>query len=340
MEVFDYDDIELVPRKCNVSSRSEISTQATLGKYQFNLPVVPANMATIIDESLAIQLAQHGYFYIMHRFNPDLRLNFVQHMHRLNLISSISVGVKPADYNLIKQLAISHCEPDYITIDIAHGYADSVLKMISFIKQTLPHTFVIAGNIATPDAVQALEQAGADATKVGIGPGRACITKLKTGFGTAGWQLAAINACAKVATRPIIADGGIRNHGDIAKSLRFGATFCMIGSLLAGHEENPGTVISVKGHNYKTYFGSASFDQKGTYKNVEGKKMLLPYRGSIFSTLQEMTEDLQSAVSYAGGTNLEALAHVDYVKVTSSIHNGDITDHAIPLSSSQQKAIC
>ena len=103
---------------------------------------------------------------------------------------------------------------------------------------------MIAGNVGTPEAVRELENAGADATKVGIGPGKVCITKIKTGFGTGGWQLAALRWCAKAARKPIIADGGIRTHGDIAKSVRFGATMVMIGSLFAGHEESPGETKS------------------------------------------------------------------------------------------------
>ena len=115
--------------------------------------------------------------------------------------------------------------------------------MIACIKQKLPKAFVIAGNIATPEAIIDLENWGADATKVGIGPGKVCITKSKTGFGTGGWQLSALKWCARVATKPIIADGGIREHGDIAKSVRFGATMVMIGSMLAGHEESPGKTV-------------------------------------------------------------------------------------------------
>ena len=106
--------------------------------------------------------------------------------------------------------------------------------------------------------VRELENAGADATKVGIGPGKVCITKVKTGFGTGGWQLAALRWCAKAARKPIIADGGIRTHGDIAKSIRFGASMVMIGSLFAGHIESPGKTIEVDGEQFKEYYGSAS----------------------------------------------------------------------------------
>jgi GMP reductase len=203
--------------------------------------------------------------------------------------------------------------PDFITIDIAHGHADSVHAMIGHIKENLPDSFVIAGNVGTPEAVIDLENWGADATKVGIGPGKVCITKLKTGFGTGGWQLSALKWCARVATKPIIADGGIREHGDIAKSVRFGASMVMIGSMLAGHEESPGATVEVDGKLYKEYYGSASDFNKGEYKHVEGKRILEPVKGKLADTLIEMEQDLQSSISYAGGTCLLDVRRVNYV---------------------------
>jgi GMP reductase len=157
----------------------------------------------------------------MHRFDLD-NVAFARRMRDKGLFVSISSGVKPADRGH-RPLAADGVGADYITIDIAHGHADSVHRMIEHIKAKLPEAFVIAGNVATPEAVIDLENWGADATKVGVGPGKVCITKLKTGFGTGGWQLSALKWCARVATKPIIADGGIRHHGDIAKSVRFGA---------------------------------------------------------------------------------------------------------------------
>lgn len=323
MQVFDYEDIQLIPNKCIVKSRSECDTSVVFGNHTFKLPVVPANMATIIDEKLAVWLAENNYFYVMHRFEEERRIPFIQMMKDKNLISSISVGVKRLEYDFIKKLKELNIAPDYITIDIAHGHSDQVIEMIGHIKKHLPETFVIAGNVATPEAVRELENAGADATKVGVGPGKVCITKVKTGFGTGGWQLAALHRCSKVARKPLIADGGIRTHGDIAKSIRFGATICMIGSLFAGHEESPGKVIEVNGESFKEYYGSASEYQKGERVNVEGKKILLPKKGFIKDTLKEMQEDLQSSISYAGGNDLESIRKVDYVIVKNSIFNGD-----------------
>lgn len=321
--VFDYEDIQLIPAKCVVNSRSECDTTVTLGGHTFKLPVVPANMQTIIDDKIANYLAENGYFYIMHRFEPEKRISFIKDMQSRELIASISVGVKEEEYSFIEQLAEEQIVPEFITIDIAHGHSNAVINMIQHIKKHIPATFVIAGNVGTPEAVRELENAGADATKVGIGPGKVCITKIKTGFGTGGWQLAALRWCAKAASKPIIADGGIRTHGDIAKSVRFGASMVMIGSLFAGHEESPGKTIEKDGKLYKEYFGSASEFQKGEKKNVEGKKMYVEHKGPLEDTLKEMEQDLQSSISYAGGNKLEAIRNVDYVIVKNSIFNGD-----------------
>lgn len=323
MEAFDYDDIQLVPNKCIIKSRKEADTNVKFGSRTFKIPVVPANMESVIDDDLAIWLAENGYYYVMHRFYPEKRADFIKMMHDKGLFASISVGIKDSEYDFIDYLAKEKIIPEYITIDVAHGHSDYVIKMIKYIKDKLPDTFLTAGNIATPEAVRELENAGADATKVGVGPGRACITKLKTGFGTGGWQLAALRMCSKAARKPLIADGGIRHNGDIAKSVRFGASMVMIGSLFAGHEESPGNLITIDGKRYKQYWGSASEVQKGAYRNVEGKQMLVPYRGSIKDTLREMQEDLQSSISYAGGKDLSAIRVVDYVIVKSSIFDGD-----------------
>jgi GMP reductase len=312
MEIFDYDNILLLPRKCHVESRSECDASVELGGRRFKLPVVPANMKTVVNEPICVWLAQNNYFYVMHRFDLD-NVQFVKAMRARGLFASISLGVKQADYNTVDQLLAQGLVPEYITIDIAHGHADSVKNMIAYLKAKMPAAFIIAGNVATPEAVIDLENWGADATKVGIGPGKVCITKLKTGFGTGGWQLSAVKWCARVATKPIIADGGIREHGDIAKSIRFGATMVMIGSMLAGHEESPGQTVEVDGKLFKEYYGSASDFNKGEYKHVEGKRILEPIKGKLAETLIEMGQDVQSAISYSGGKKLMDIRKVNYV---------------------------
>ena len=322
MKIFDYEDIQLVPNKCIVKSRSECDTSVQFGNRRFAMPVVPANMQTVLDEDLSVWLAENDYFYVMHRFDEAARIPFIKKMRDKGLFASISVGITDREYDFIETLAKDKLNPEYITIDIAHGHSDQVIKMIKHIKSHLPETFVIAGNVATPEAVRELENAGADATKVGVGPGKVCTTKLKTGFGTGGWQLAALHLCSKAARKPLIADGGIRDHGDIAKSVRFGASMVMVGSLFAGHDESPGDLIEQDGKMYKEYFGSASAYQKGEHKNVEGKRIVVPHKGPIKGTLDEMKQDLQSSISYAGGKDLESIRKVDYVVVKNSIFNG------------------
>ncbi len=312
MEIFDYDNILLLPRKCRVDSRSECDPSVEFGPRRFRLPAVPANMRTVVDERIAESLAASGHFYVMHRFDLD-NLAFARRMREKDLYVSISSGVRPADHEMIDRLAAEGIGADYVTIDIAHGHADSVRRTIDHLKHRLPQTFVIAGNVGTPEGVIDLENWGADATKVGIGPGKVCITRLKTGFGTGGWQLSALKWCARVANKPIVADGGIRHHGDIAKSVRFGATMVMIGSLFAGHEESPGATVELDGKRYKEYYGSASDFNKGEYKHVEGKRILEPIKGHLDDTLREMREDLQSSISYAGGRALADLKKVNYV---------------------------
>jgi len=307
MEIFDYDNILLLPRKCRVESRSECNASVTLGSRSFRIPVVPANMKTVVNEDICFWMAKNGYFYVMHRFDLD-NLQFVRAMKAKGVYASISLGVKQPDYDTVDKLVAEGLVPEYITIDIAHGHADSVKNMIGYLKKNMPAAFVIAGNVATPEAVIDLENWGADATKVGIGPGKVCITKMKTGFGTGGWQLSALKWCARVAT----------------KSIRFGATMVMIGSMLAGLEESPGQTVEVDGKLFKEYYGSASDFNKGEYKHVEGKRILEPIKGRLAGTLREMEEDVQSSISYAGGTRLMDIRKVNYVVLGGKNSNEDL----------------
>ncbi len=193
MEIFDYDNILLLPRKCRVNSRSECDASVTLGGRSFRIPVVPANMKTVVDETICVWMAQNGYFYVMHRFDLD-NVEFVRDMLARGLYASISLGVKQADYDTVDRLLAEGLIPEYVTIDIAHGHADSVQKMIGHLKQKLPTTFVIAGNVATPEAVIDLETWGADATKVGVGPGQGLHHQAQNRF----WHRWLAAQCAQV----------------------------------------------------------------------------------------------------------------------------------------------
>ena len=246
MKGYDFKDFTLLPKECIVSSRSECNTSVNFGKHEFNLPIIPANMESVINHELAEELARKGYFYILHRFNAN-EIEFVEKMKANNLISSISIGVNEDSYELIKKLNSLELSPDYITIDIAHGHSIKMKKVIEYIKQMLPNTFIIGGNVCTPDAVSALEEWGCDAVKCGIAAGSACTTDPTTGFGNRGWQASMIETCSAVATKPIIADGGIKRPSDITKSLVLGATMVMVGGMLTGFNDSPGNIIEHDG---------------------------------------------------------------------------------------------
>jgi GMP reductase len=157
LEVFDYDNILLLPRKCKVASRSECDTSVVLGRMKFKMPVVPANMKTVVNEEICEWMARNGYFYVMHRFDND-NVAFVRNMHSKGLYSSISLGIKKEDYATVDKLVEEDLVPEFITIDVAHGHSDLVRDMIVYIKKNLPASYVIAGNVGTPEAVVDMER--------------------------------------------------------------------------------------------------------------------------------------------------------------------------------------
>lgn len=313
MKELHFRDILLLPKYSEVNSRSEVDTSKQFGKFKFKLPVVPANMKTVIDESLALWLAKNGYFYIMHRFGIDT-ISFIQKMEDEGQYISISIGVNEDSKELVKNISNSSCAcPDYITIDIAHGHSKKMKEMISFVKDYLPDSFLIAGNTCTEEGTEDICSWGADSVKVGVGPGSVCRTKLETGFSRP--QFSAVKSCSDISRVPVIADGGIEYSGDIAKALVAGASMVMTGKLLAGYEESPGKkIIHEDGRITKEYFGSASENNKGRKDHVEGCRIEIPYRGSIADKLKEIQQSLSSSVSYAGGHDLSSLGGVRWVE--------------------------
>lgn len=314
---FDFNDMTLLPNFSLVESRSECSTTCRFGGHNFKLPIVPANMESIVNVDLAIKLSKKGYFYILHRFEID-EVSFVNYMKTHNLISSISIGVNEESYRLIDELLSKNLIPHFITIDIAHGHSIKMKKMVEYVKGKMPDVFLIGGNVCTPEAVIDLESWGCDSVKCGIGGGSVCTTYHSTGFGNRGWQASMIEDCVSVAKKPIISDGSIKEHCDITKSLVLGASMVMVGGLLSGYLDSPGEKVKNEsdGHWYKEFWGSASSSQSGKTNRIEGIRKLVPYKEvSIFEKLRDIEESLQSSISYAGGDyqTLKSLEFVNYV---------------------------
>ena len=250
---------------------------------------------------------------------------------RLRVAAATTVGDK--GYARTEQLIAAGV--DLIVVDTAHGHSHYVLEAVSRIKRKSNKVQVIAGNVATAEGAKALIDSGADAIKVGIGPGSICTTRIVAGVGVP--QLTAIMDCVEAAQStgtPVIADGGIKFSGDLAKALAAGADCAMVGSLLAGTDEAPGEVFLYQGRSYKTYRGMGSVgamargsadryfqqDIKDSLKLVpEGVEGQVPYKGPAATVLHQLTGGLRAAMGYVGARNLEEMRHkARFVRVTAA----------------------
>lgn len=241
-----------------------------------------------------------------------------------------AIGVKSGEFK--RAAGLISADVDVLVLDIAHGHSDNAVDMLTQLRAEFDDTLrIIAGNVATPEGVRELVDAGADAVKVGVGPGSICITRVVTGFGVP--QLTAVSECARAAREvgvPIIADGGIRNSGDMTKALAAGAHSVMIGSMFAGTRESPGRVVRKQGRRYKVTRGMASLeatinrpdtnsDRDWNQIVAEGVEAMVPYRGSVVEVLHQLVGGLRSGMSYAGGFTLEELhENAEFMRVTSA----------------------
>lgn len=242
------------------------------------------------------------------------------------LLVGAAIGVK--DDSMDRAAALVEAGVDVLVIDIAHGHSELAIAMLKKIKVKFPHIDVVAGNVATPQGTIALIEAGADAVKVGIGPGSICATRIVSGSGYP--QLSAVINCAHAADAfgvPVIADGGIKYSGDIAKAIAGGASTVMLGSLLAGTDESPGLPFMKNGKKFKVIRGMASFganlgrtsDKKATEYVAEGVEALTPYKGSVAECVHQLIGGLYSGMSYCGATSIEQLrGNGVFVEITSS----------------------
>lgn len=305
-----FDDVLLVPHHSEIASRRQPQLNSPLSKnFSLRIPVVASNMDTITEEAMACALAELGGLGILHRFMTaeeqirQIRIirEFITH-NKLNIPVAASIGVKAEGMERADLLAEEGVQ--ILTIDIAHGDSIMMLETLSHVRKKYPKIDVIAGNVATAEATARLINAGASAVKVGIGPGSMCTTRLITGHGLP--QLTAIALCAEVAEKqdtPVIADGGIRNSGDIVKALAAGASCVMLGSMLSGTLETPG---DVKG-GQKAYRGMASKDAQVSWRGelpegmaAEGEATLVPCKGSVKNVIHEICGGIRSGMSYAG----------------------------------------
>jgi len=332
-----YDDIQLVPAYSNIESRQTISLKTRLSRnLNLNIPLVASPMDTVCGEEMAYRLFTMGGVGCIHRFMaPADQASIINSLyHKIqNNDAYVSFGWKKEDrVPIMAAIGVDPSQDRYrtsllvkagvnsIVIDVAHGHHAKVIDMIKWCKDQYGDTVdVIAGNIATVEAAQTLQEWGADGLRVGIGGGSLCTTRVKTGFGIP--NVTCIEEIVKVSQVPVMADGGIRSSGDIAKALAVGADAIMIGSLIAGTEEAPGKIVETRNGLYKRYRGSASLETKNAHgqeaRNVEGESTMIPYKGGAKFIINGLLDGVRSALSYAGASNLTEF-HPDYVIVTSA----------------------
>ncbi|HEX38349.1 MAG TPA: guanosine monophosphate reductase [Candidatus Cloacimonetes bacterium] len=308
-----FDDILLIPNYSEILSRMDVDLSSQVTKnFRLKLPIISANMDTITEFDMANTMSGYGALGIIHRFcSVDEEADIIQRlMLAENPLRAASIGV--TGNNKARLKAVVDAGAQIICIDIAHGHHKLMAETIEMCKKF--NVDVIAGNIATKEAAKFLCDCGADAIKVGIGPGSMCTTRINTGFGVP--QVTAIEEVTEVAKKyniPIIADGGIQNSGDVAKALAIGADTVMIGALFAGCKETPGTIHKEGNFPnyrlYKRYRGSASLESKQVRgdekRNVEGISSTIDYKGPAKYVIQNIEDGLRSAFSYAGAKNID-----------------------------------
>jgi GMP reductase len=313
-----YSDIILSnPMYSEIESRDLVDTSVKFGDHVFKIPAFPANMKTAIDFKLAESLARNGYFYILHRFYKyvDILKWLIDNQNKFTL--SISVGVKGADYDLIDEICYHQLKVDYITVDVAHGHHILVRNMIEYIRNKLGKSiYIIAGNVCTPEACCELYCWGADAVKVGLAMGAGCSTYNSTGVGSP--MFSAVLKCAERSPIPVIADGGIRQVGDVCKALVAGATMVMVGSEFVKCCDSPAENVYEKGDEiikwhpriiYKKYYGSASSTNGGKKKYIEGwGEVLLPCNKMLYlDYCNKIRDGIASCLSYHNSRNLDGV---------------------------------
>lgn len=332
-----YDDISLVPQYSTTLHRADGILHTQVSKqYWIDTPILSAPMDTITEYQLAVVMAEMGGLGVIHRFgsipwqvnqinkfyqtiNPEFLKNNQSH----EAVIAAAIGVTGDYLERAKELCLNDLNPvNLLVVDIAHGHHILMKQALEKLKKELPSRVdIIAGNICTPEAAQDLEKWGADALRINQGSGGLCSSRKEAGIGIPTATTADI--ICKVSTVPVIADGGIKNPGDIVKALALGASSVMIGTMLSGTAETPAPLFKgPDGILYKTYRGSASLESKlarGEVGRVEGVATQVPYKGNAKDIIKNIIDGIQSGLSYCGASNLHELKEkAVFVQVSSS----------------------
>ena len=325
-----FDDVLLVPRRSSIRSRGDVSLKTRLSRrIELSIPIVAANMDTVCETTMAIAVARQGGIGILHRFlSVEHQAAMVRAVKAETLLVGAAVGT--SDDTTERARALVEAGVDALVLDIAHGHTDHALAAVRHLVTEFGRDAdIIAGNVATRQGALDLIAAGADAVKVGVGPGGVCTTRLVAGVGVP--QLTAIADVAGIDV-PMIADGGIRRSGDIAKALAAGADTVMIGSLFAGTDESPGEIEQSARGLVKTIRGMSTHeavqerairsgeaidDEYFEQRAAEGVTGTVPYRGKVGKLIAQLMGGVKSAMSYSDARTIAELwQNAEFVQVT------------------------
>ena len=326
-----FDDVILKPRYSDILSRKEIDTSIKLPEYMldFDIPLISSPMSTVTEAYMCNAMSNLGGLGIIHRYNTiEFQTKLLSYVSCPNT-KAAAIGVS-GDFK--ERLASLVSEGlTIVCIDVAHGDHVLVKNAIEFIKEKYPSLFIIAGNVATGEGYSRLSSWGANAVRTSVGSGSICTTRIQTGHGIPTFHAVVDCYNEKLLlekqnkhTAHIIADGGIKNSGDIVKSLAAGADFVMLGSMLSGTKETPGRVItSDEGKKIKRYNGMASKlaqkNWKGSYSSIEGVSSHVQYKGTLSKVVNEIMSNVRSGMSYSNARNLKELKDVaDFIIQTNS----------------------
>lgn len=317
-----FKDVMIRPKRSTLKSRSEVTLEREFKflhspKIWTGVPVIAANMDTVGTFEMARELSKQKLITALHKhYTLDEWANFITGATEEEIYNiAVSTGTGEQDAVKLKKILEQFPQISFICIDVANGYSEHFAEFVKRTRNQYPDKIILAGNVVTGEMVEELILSGADAIKVGIGPGSVCTTRIKTGVGYP--QLSAIIECADAAHGlggHIISDGGCKIPGDIAKAFGGGADFVMLGGMLAGHTESGGEIVEKEGVKYKKFYGMSSETamQKHSggvaeYRASEGKTVEIPYRGDVVHTLQDILGGLRSTCTYVGAARLKEL---------------------------------
>lgn len=311
-----YDDISLIPLEISqVKTRNEIVTKSFFAGEELTVPVISSPMDTVTGLEMAKELTNLGCIGILNRFNSSLN-EIINNENNLDKVKAVSISLT-AEEKLIEKLAEKNV---IICIDTANANNAFVLNKCEEIKKKYK-VRVIVGNVAHGSTLKQLVDAGADAVRIGIGGGSVCTTSVQTGIGIGQVSSLIDVYFTKVENKldiALIADGGIKSPGDVAKALACGADVVMLGRMLAGTKETPGEVIKYNDQLWKKYRGSASFGVKMKNEFIEGEETLVPYKGAVKNVIDGISDGLRSAMSYLNCNSLKDLQKIDSFAVLST----------------------